>query len=291
MTYSTLDVPVRGGTLRVGRWDAATDAPTVFLAHGITANHVAFRPLAEALGAEGVNVIAPDLRGRGRSNALPAPYSSRSHAEDAVAVLDALGVTEPIVFGGHSGGGFAGLLFATVAPERVRHLLLLDGGPRLAVPEDLDIDVVLQAVIGPAMARLEMTFPSLEAYLDYWRPHPAVKEAWGPTVEEYLRYDLVGEPPEMRSSVSIESVRGDAMSNLTGEPPRLDTGVPTTMLRAERGLMNEPGGLYPLEAVQPLVDEAGIPLETIHDVNHYSMIWLPAGIRAIVDAAMKALTG
>ncbi len=288
MTYSTIDVQVRGGSLRVGRWDAGAGTPTVVLAHGITANHLAFPPLAEALVAAGTSAVAPDLRGRGRSNTLPGPYSVHTHAEDVVALLDALGLDQ-VVFAGHSGGGFVALALALQAPERLGHIVLLDGGPRLAVPEDVDVDTLLQAVIGPAMARLQMTFPSPEAYLDYWRPHPAVSEAWGPVVEEYLRYDLVGEPPEMRSSVVLDSVRGDAVSQLMGDPLPLKSGVPTTMLRGERGMMNDPGGLYPIEAVQPLCDEAGVPLETLTDVNHYSMIWQPASVARITATIQRNL--
>jgi len=282
VTYSTVDVPVRRGSLRVGRWDAGSGTPTAFLAHGITANHVGFRPLAEALAARRISVIAPDLRGRGRSNTLPEPYSMQAHADDAVATFDALGLSGPVVAVGHSMGGFVVLALAASAGKRLQSVLLLDGGPRLAVPANIDTDATLHAVIGPAMARLEMTFPSPEAYLDFWRPHPAVSTAWGPAVEEYLLYDLVGDAPEMRSSASLDAVRADATDTLVGDPPQLVTGLPTAMLRAERGMMNDEGGLYPIDSVQPLCDEAGIPLQTIPDVNHYSMIWLPAGIDAIV---------
>ena len=47
-------------------------------------------------------------------------------------------------------------------------------GWRCATPAGLDIDAALHAVIGPAMARLSMRFADAEAYLDFWREHPAL---------------------------------------------------------------------------------------------------------------------
>ena len=53
----------------------------------------------------GVRLIAPDLRGRGRSNTLPGPFGMTRHADDMAAVLDFLGVPRAVVVG-HSMGGF-----------------------------------------------------------------------------------------------------------------------------------------------------------------------------------------
>ena len=39
-SYDTVDVPVVGGALRVGRWTSSDpQAPVVLAAHGVTANH------------------------------------------------------------------------------------------------------------------------------------------------------------------------------------------------------------------------------------------------------------
>jgi|SRR5450631_1364384 len=70
--YRTHDLPVDGGTLRVGEWgpDSSdeTAAPTVIALHAITASHLAWAPVAQACPR--LRVIAPDLRGRGRSGAF-----------------------------------------------------------------------------------------------------------------------------------------------------------------------------------------------------------------------------
>ena len=133
--YRTTEVEVRGGTLHTAIWGPEDPAaPTILAVHGVTASHKAWPELAEAL--PDVRIIAPDLRGRGRSNALPAPYGMPSHAEDLAAVLAALS-TGPVVVVGHSMGAFAAVVLANLFPERVRSLVLVDGGLPLQVPAGL----------------------------------------------------------------------------------------------------------------------------------------------------------
>lgn len=79
-TARAVEVPVAGGVLRVGVWDAAPDAPTILAVHGVTSSHLAWQLLAEEL--PGVRIVAPDLRGRGQSNALAGPAGMAAHADD-----------------------------------------------------------------------------------------------------------------------------------------------------------------------------------------------------------------
>src|ERR1044072_5747429 len=122
--YSSFDVPVSGGSLHVGRWGAG--AQIVVAAHGITGNHRSWQGVARALPA-GVSLVAPDLRGRGSSTKLPAPFGMRAHAEDLVAVLDHLGL-DRAVLAGHSMGAYLATIAATVHRERWSHVVLVDGG-------------------------------------------------------------------------------------------------------------------------------------------------------------------
>lgn len=63
-------VPVDGGKLHVGDWGGAR--PVVLALHGITASHVSWTGVAARL--TGCRLVAPDLRGRGRSRDLLGPY-------------------------------------------------------------------------------------------------------------------------------------------------------------------------------------------------------------------------
>src|SRR3954471_6490712 len=82
----SLDVPVSGGSLRVATWSGTGDP--VLAVHGITSSSRSWPFLADALDNP---VLAPDLRGRGRSNRPPGPVGMAQHAADCAAVIEASG--------------------------------------------------------------------------------------------------------------------------------------------------------------------------------------------------------
>ena len=109
-------VPVTGGDLFVARWGSG---PPVLAVHGITGSHAAWPWVADRL-AGAVNLIAPDLRGRGASNALADPFGMAAHATDLVAVLDHLEVTRAVVVG-HSMGAWVGATLAVRGKSPTSH--------------------------------------------------------------------------------------------------------------------------------------------------------------------------
>lgn len=272
MKYETFDVAVAGGDLRVARWGDPSH-PAVFAIHGVTANHTSWAIIAEELEGRAC-LVAPDLRGRGRSGGLPGPHGMGSHASDLIAVADHLGLDE-FPLAGHSMGAYVAASTAARHPDRVSSVLLIDGGIPLPVPPGLTVDQLLQAIIGPAMARLSMTFESPAAYREYWRVHPALAEDWGPAIEAYVDYDLVKDGDVYRSSVSIDAVRGDSEDMLL-----TDSGADFAKVKCPIGLLRAPRGLFNEET--PLISEAMVAdavgaasdlqdLGMIPDVNHYTL--------------------
>ncbi|MGH3147583.1 MAG: alpha/beta fold hydrolase, partial [Rubrobacter sp.] len=151
--------------LAVGRAGSGPD-PAVCL-HGITAQHRAFNAAARRLGASR-GLVGVDLRGRGDSDKPESGCGLEAHAADVVRVFDHLGL-ENAVLAGHSMGGFVALKTALTFPDRVRALVLLDGGwPRVeAPPEELSEEQEREAEairegLARAFGRLEMTFESPE---------------------------------------------------------------------------------------------------------------------------------
>ncbi len=277
-----IDVPVAGGSLAAYRWPGG--GPVVLAAHGITSNHRSWALVADALGGEAA-LVAPDLRGRGRSNGLPAPYAIAQHADDCAAVLAHLGA-ERVVVAGHSMGAFVATMLATRHPERVRALVLVDGGPPLVVPPGVDADDALAATLGPAMQRLDMTFSDRGAYRAFWQQHPAFAGIWSGEIDDHVQHDLIGEPPEMRSSCVKEAVRVNGRELLLDETVRgavRDVTCPMVMLWAPRGMVDDPGGLYAEERL------GGLEHELVPDTNHYSILLGAPGAKRVAAAIRRAL--
>lgn len=101
----------------------------LLLIHGFPLNHMMWEPQISSLSAQ-ARVIAPDLRGHGSSQAAPPPtmesqvYKMQMHADDCAALLDDLGITQPVVIAGLSMGGYIALAFLQKYPERVAGLIL-----------------------------------------------------------------------------------------------------------------------------------------------------------------------
>ena len=74
-------------------------------------------------------VIVFDHRGCGRSDRPAERYTTRMFADDAFAMLDAMGVTEPVHVLGHSMGGRVAQWIALDHADRVRSLVLAASGP------------------------------------------------------------------------------------------------------------------------------------------------------------------
>lgn len=275
----THQVPVDGGELTVAEWGRPEDL-AVLAVHGITANHVSWQALART---PGLRVIAPDLRGRAGSAGLPPPYGMAAHANDLAAVLDYLGIDQVPIVAGHSMGGFVTVVFAHRYPDRLSQALLVDGGLPLSPPEGIQPEQLLEAIIGPAAARLEMTFGSREQYAEFWRQHPALSD-FTADVADYVDYDLIEVDGEFRPSGNLQAIRTDATS-LAADADVVsglnDPQVPMEFVRAPRGLMNELPGLYPPDQTRELGEYFGIPVADIEDTNHYTILLGDTGAGAL----------
>src|SRR5262249_39742608 len=79
--------------------------PDVALVHGVTGDlSIWFLSRTIQTLSARHQVTAYDLRGHGYSDAPPTRYTSADHAEDLLAVMDALGIASAAVVG-HSFGG------------------------------------------------------------------------------------------------------------------------------------------------------------------------------------------
>jgi 3-oxoadipate enol-lactonase len=103
-------------------YDDTGEGPAVLWSHGFLMDHTMFDPQVDAL--DGFRHVRWDERGFGRTES-DADFTYWDSADDAVALLDHLGIDQA-VFAGMSQGGFLSLRAALAHPDRVQALVLID---------------------------------------------------------------------------------------------------------------------------------------------------------------------
>ena len=118
-----LDLKLASGTVHARRW-GSPDAPLALWVHGLSANLHAFDYLAERIAGPSRQLVALDLRGRGRSEiTAPGSYGLTAHAQDALEAATLLGA-DRFDYVGWSLGALIGITGAGLAGERLRSLAL-----------------------------------------------------------------------------------------------------------------------------------------------------------------------
>ena len=270
-------LPVAGGDLHVARTDVSPgDADVVVLAiHGVASSHMIWRPtVRELTDRVRACVLAPDLRGRGRSAGLPGPYGFDAHLADLLAVLDDAGVEEARLVG-HSMGAYLATGLAAAHPERVSGLVLIDGG--LAVPSSFaqDADELVDAMVDGALELARTTSPSADEFVALRRAHPAFADDWNDDVEAYVRYEMTGEPGAVTSSASETAVRADMVDLVRDERMRVAVdrvSAPLSLLTAPRGMRNDYAMLPGMLVDTFAATHPRAYVERVPDVNHYTVL-------------------
>jgi lipase len=237
-------VPGDGVELAFGYWPGR-GAPVVAL-HGLTASHVNFIGIAERLAGR-CALFALDLRGRGDSDKPPAPYGMAQHARDVAAAMRAMGLGPSIIVG-HSMGAFVATALAAQEPQLVSGLVLIDGG---FVPDTLaasSSDKGPLAALEQRLAQLRHTYPSRQAYREFWRTQPHFPaEEWNTWVEAFLDYEVSGDS-SVRPKASEVGVRTDLGAAFERDAiiDRLKSiRVASLLIRAERGFTPDQPPLFP----------------------------------------------
>lgn len=108
--------------------------PVLLLVHGFPLDHTMWNAQIEAL-SDRCRVIAPDLRGFGRSGVTDGTVTMEQFADDMAGLIDALEIAAPIVFCGLSMGGYVAWQFWKKYTQRVRGLILCDTRAIADTPE------------------------------------------------------------------------------------------------------------------------------------------------------------
>ncbi len=127
-TAAELTVPVAPGVmLYAERRNGDPAAMPFVLVHGLASNLRLWDGVAEELHARGHTVVSVDQRGHGRSDAPESSYGLDTAVADLLALIEALGLSRPVV-AGQSWGGNVVLELAFRHPAAVRGIICVDGG-------------------------------------------------------------------------------------------------------------------------------------------------------------------
>ncbi len=259
-------VDVRGLRMHVAQ-AGAPDAPggTVVLLHGWPQHWYEWRHLIPRL-AERHNVLCPDLRGFGWSDAPDARYDLETLRRDIVALLDALEV-ERFHLAGHDWGGWVGFLLCLHHPERVRRYVAMN----IAHPwQRIDLastgsawrlayqTAIAAPVLGPRLVR---RLPEVAA-LD---PERFGIGSWTPAERESFLGQF-REPARARASQRLYRSFQllDLPRSLRGGYRRLRLRTPTLLLYGEADLVVRPSYV---EGFEPYADD--MRLERVPGIGHF----------------------
>lgn len=259
--------------MMVRDWPGA-GPPVVFL-HSFTGNSLLALRLGDTLAGHR-RLLAPDLRGRGHTDAPFGDYGLPVHMQSVIACLDRLGIGR-FVAAGHSFGGHISLYLAATYPERVAGLILFDGG----------------AVAGPLAAQmlaayydnLQYRYPSIETYVQRFKASP-LYQPWTEELDALVRSNLYQQPDGTyiravaRYVVEAER-RPENMAHWTRIPEQYArVRCPTLIVRAGKGIVGDADQVIPDEQLAAMLAAiSGSKAVTVPEAGHTSLMTIPSPAR------------
>jgi lipase len=209
--------------LRLHEWGDRAAPPLVCL-HGVMAHGRRYRRLAEEGLAERFRVVAPDLRGHGRSGWEP-PWDLATHLGDIIETVEAAGVTRASWLG-HSFGGRLLLELASLEPERIERAVLLDPAVQVRPRHALE---------RAEEERADRSFAGRDEAIEYriaMDPlYSTPREILEEEVEEHL---VASDDGRLRYRYCQSAVVAAWSEMCTGPPPFEQARVPTLVVVGER---------------------------------------------------------
>jgi lipase len=240
--------------LHLHEWGDA-GAPEIVCLHGVSAHGRRYRRLAEERLAERFHILAPDLRGHGRSGYEP-PWGIDTQLGDVLETLDSAGA-KPRAWIGHSYGGRLILELRAREPERVPLAVLLD--PAIQILPHVGLDFAQEAARDHSFADADQ---AIAARLASGAPTPRE------FLEEEAREHLEPSPDGRLRWRFCRSAVVTAYGELCTDPPPPEVlPKPALLVHAEQfGLVRE-------EQLAEYVERLGERLEVVAVPGGHIVYW------------------
>ena len=267
------DLELQSGRIHAQRF-GSPDAPLALCLPGLSANLKGFDFIGERIAGERLQVVAMDLRGRGKSEVTAAgTYGWPSHARDAFAVADALGAGRFSILG-QSMGGLVAMAAAEQNGARLERIVLLDiaGAP----------DASSLVPISMAVNRLGTVYPSTDFYVEAVKKLGLI-DPWSEYWDRYFLYELEPIDGGVRARSNREAVMEDsdygAHHDIYHYWAKLT--MPVLLLYAKREIMAGMGHI--VNSVDHERFPTVVPTATVVDVdaNHYTINSSETSVAAI----------
>lgn len=256
--------------------------PVVLGLPGLGSSGRAWSHLAGAL--PDAHVVAPDLRGRGRSAAVTGPTGLRAHARDMARVADELDLRDIVVVG-HSMGAFLAPIAAQELGARVARLVLVDGGIPPKLPLPFRSAAVVRLLFRMQVRKADRTYPDVETFVRKAAGHSLDNRPdLLPAVIAMMSDELDGPAGALRPRLNAAHAIADAVDSFHGPDvvAALDALQVPAHLLAATGQKKDGGAPFISDDViaewtrrQPLLTAERVA------ANHITIMFMPEVAKAV----------
>lgn len=243
---------------------------------GLSANLRSFDVIYQSLDPHKYRRLAFDPRGRGRSEKTPAgTYGWPSHVADILEMADQLGAADFDVIG-WSMGTWIGMAVAQSAPQRVRRLVLIDGG---GMPDESATPPIYAG-----LERLSTVWPSREGFMQLVSQLPNY-QPWNPGWNALFDYELEDVEGGVRARTRADAPWEDEKYRQTQDPYSLWKAVtmPALLIRARQEIMPGLGYILNQADADRFAHEVPTSRIVVVDANHYVVGMHPDTAGAIAE--------
>ena len=259
---------VQVGDLRLNVVERGRGKP-LLLVHGYPLDHSMWREQLDDL-AGAYRVIAPDLRGFGASAVTSGVVTMEQLADDIARLLDALNVSEPVVFCGLSMGGYVAWQFALRHRSRLARLILCDTRAAADSPEAAAgrIKTAERVIAEGAAVVADTLLPKLFA--------PGTFQHQPQIVEDTRQVILTTKPEGIAAALRGMAQRADVSSRLR------EIDIPALLVGGELDAISPPVEMRQITSQMPRAR-----FVEIENAGHMAPLEQPAPVNAAIREFLR----